>query len=240
MISVCITTYNGENYIKQELESILKQLDKNDEVIISDDNSNDNTIGVIKSLNDSRIKIFQHTRTFSKKAFPNGYYCSNNFSNAIEKASGDYIFLADQDDIWRENKVEKFVEKLNEYDVCMSNFSIIDSSGNILNEKHFLKNPISGNWFSNFNKNVYFGCSMAFKSSIKDLFMPIPKSIVSYDTWIATKALLSKRKIVFIEEALLFYRRHENNVSPATGVSKNPLWFKLYWRIQFLITLICK
>ncbi|MEK5777350.1 glycosyltransferase, partial [Acinetobacter nosocomialis] len=97
MISVCLATYNGEKYIVEQLTSILSQLSPTDEVIISDDHSTDETLLLIKSLNDPRIKII--TNELGK-----GY--TKNFENAINHSSGDYIFLSDQDDVWVENKVE--------------------------------------------------------------------------------------------------------------------------------------
>jgi len=89
MISVCIATYNGEKYIKEQLDSIINQLDKNDEIIISDDGSSDNTIKIIESYKDGRIVLY-------KNSFKNVVL---NFEFAIDKSKGDYIFLSDQDDI---------------------------------------------------------------------------------------------------------------------------------------------
>lgn len=238
MISVCIATFNGERYIKAQIESILSQLEQTDEIIISDDCSNDNTLSIINDINDERIKIITHKRIFIKKHHANGYYCSNNFANAINHAKGDYIFLSDQDDIWYEGKVKRVLEELQKSDLCFSNFSIIDQDQNIIDKIHFKENPITKNWFYNFNKNVFFGCCMAFKKDcIKD-FMPIPITIPSYDTWIGTVLHFRKKKISFIMEPLVFYRRHNSNVSQATCKSKNSVYFKIFWRIQFLVELI--
>ena len=97
-ISVCIASYNGEKYIKEQLNSILCQLEERDEVIISDDSSTDNTVQIIESFKDKRIKIFREQK------FKSPIY---NFENAISKATGDIIFLSDQDDIWHKAKVHK-------------------------------------------------------------------------------------------------------------------------------------
>lgn len=92
-----MTTYNGEKYISVQLDSILKQLSENDEVIISDDSSTDRTVDVIKNFKDKRIKLYEDNH-FHSPIF--------NFENALEKASGDIIFLSDQDDVWLDNKVK--------------------------------------------------------------------------------------------------------------------------------------
>ncbi len=83
MISVCMATYNGEKFLKKQIESILIQLDNNDELIISDDSSTDSSVDIIKSFNDDRIKLFH-----SSFHDPIKY-----FENALNKATGDYIFL---------------------------------------------------------------------------------------------------------------------------------------------------
>lgn len=118
MISVCIATYNGEKYIKEQLLSILPQLGKKDEVIISDDHSTDNTLDIVKGLNDNRIKIVMNNRE-------KGY--TSNFENALSYAIGDYIFLSDQDDIWMSNKVDYCIAELKEYDLVVSDAILINS-----------------------------------------------------------------------------------------------------------------
>ncbi|MCG2791916.1 MAG: glycosyltransferase, partial [Weeksellaceae bacterium] len=107
MISVCLATYNGEKYLEAQIKSILKQLSVDDELIISDDRSTDNTISVINKFDDNRIKIFINKNK-------NGV--AHNFENALLKATGDYIFLSDQDDIWADNKVDVLLKELKEYD----------------------------------------------------------------------------------------------------------------------------
>ena len=91
MISVCIATYNGEKFIKQQIDSILVQLFDGDELLISDDNSTDRTVEIIKQIADSRIKLF-----FNKEK---GY--TSNFENVLKQVSGDIVFLSDQDEIGR-------------------------------------------------------------------------------------------------------------------------------------------
>ena len=103
MISVCIATYNGARYIAEQLASILKQLSAEDEVVVSDDGSTDGTIDIVRSLNDRRIRIVDGPRRHSPTL---------NFEWALRNAKGEYIFLADQDDVWLEDKVTKCVEEL--------------------------------------------------------------------------------------------------------------------------------
>ena len=103
MISVCIATYNGEKYIKEQLDSIIPQLGHEDEIVISDDGSSDSTLDIINSINDERIRI---TVNQGKHGV------NSNFNNALLHAKGDFIFLADQDDIWLSGKVAECLKAL--------------------------------------------------------------------------------------------------------------------------------
>lgn len=238
MISVCMATYNGERFLREQIDSILCQLGPEDELIISDDGSTDGTLGIIESYGDSRIRLLTHDRTFSVSKFSSGYYCSNNFANAISHAMGEYIFLSDQDDVWCNNKAEIMKKQLESADLCMSNFSVMDENGKVYCAKYFTGNPITNHWFVNLNKNLYFGCCMAFRRSAVESFMPIPPSIASYDSWIGAVLHLKRKKICFIDIPLINYRRHNSNVSFATGKSRNPLSFRLKWRLQFMMALV--
>ena len=104
MISVCMATYNGEKYIRQQICSIISQIGEGDEVIISDDGSTDSTLDTIRSMADSRIRIVKGPCRRSPTL---------NFENALSHAQGDYIFLADQDDVWLPGKVSACVQWLN-------------------------------------------------------------------------------------------------------------------------------
>ena len=98
-ISVCIATYNGEKYITDQLKSILSQLGGQDEIIISDNLSTDNTLNMIRLLNDDRIKVYHN----------DARNVIRNFENAIIHATGGIIFLSDQDDLWKPGKVKKMM-----------------------------------------------------------------------------------------------------------------------------------
>ena len=108
MISVCLATYNGELFLKEQLTSILKQLGDSDEVVVSDDGSTDLTLTILQEFNDPRIKVFHHDKRKQKYSFD---YATHNFENAINNSSGDVIFFSDQDDIWMPDKIEKTFKK---------------------------------------------------------------------------------------------------------------------------------
>ena len=206
-ISVAMATYNGEKYLKEQLESILVNLKENDELIISDDGSTDGTREIIYKYleNDNRIKLFDGPKNGVKQ----------NFANAINKCSGEYIFLADQDDIWYDNKVEEVLNVFKaEMDVTLvvHNCKIVNEKLEEL-DKNFFEYRKSGiGIFKNILKNTYIGCCMAFKKEMKNNILPIPKDIEMHDQWIG---ILNEKygNSFFLNKELLMYRRHENNVS---------------------------
>lgn len=225
-ITVCIATFNGERYIKEQLESILKQLKLSDEIIISDDSSSDNTISIIQNFNDNRIKIY-----FNQK-FEN---LSLNFENALKHSTGDIIFLSDQDDIWMEKKVEKMVELLNTYDLVLSDFQVVNENLEVIETPLLRKKSLS--ILSIFYDNPYIGCCMAFNRNVLLRCLPFYSKIPMHDMWIGIIVSLYFKQ-VFLNEKLLLYRRHQNNASFTSTKSKNTLLKKISYRINILKALL--
>lgn len=228
-ISVAMATYNGEKYLKEQLNSILKQLNKDDEIIISDDGSTDNTKKIIESYKDNRIKLINGPKNGVKQ----------NFANAIENCNGKYIFLSDQDDIWEDNKVEKVLDTFEKENcMCIVHDCItFDSNTNeiVLDSFYKFRNSKSG-ILKNIRKNSYIGCCMAFNSELKKTILPIPNNIEMHDQWIG---ILSEKKgkSIFIKDKLLRYRRHGNNVSEMKHYS---VWKMIKNRVVFINKIISR
>lgn len=232
MISVCLTTYNGARYIKEQLESILTQLGKEDELVISDDGSTDATVEIINSINDKRIKLFINEKNI-------GY--TRNFEKALNFAKGDIIFLSDQDDIWCQNKVETCLQYFDKYDLLVSDAMLIDEQGKILNDSFFVLRKPKKSKIGNIIKFGYLGCCMAFKKEILLKALPFPgnSALCTHDNWLfLIGCCFFKYKI--LEDKLLLYRRHTNNIS--TGGLKNTtsMIFKIYYRLYLIFNLICR
>jgi glycosyltransferase involved in cell wall biosynthesis len=222
MISVCLATYNGAKYIREQLDSIIYQLDKNDEIIISDDGSSDETLTIIESYNDSRIILY-------KNSFKNVVL---NFEFVIGKSKGDYIFLADQDDIWHKDKVKCYMDcflKKPNISLLFSDIQIIDKYGIHL-DRLFYKNKFSDNLFKNLFKNNFIGCTMAFTKASKNIILPFPTVIAMHDWWIGGCCKIHGR-IFFIDKKLHFYRRHETNATKEKGESFS---VRLKWRVNLI------
>lgn len=230
MISVCMATYNGERYIKEQIESILKQLSADDEIIISDDGSEDSTIEIVNSFNDKRIKIF-----FNQGI--NGF--THNFENAMSNAKGEYIFLSDQDDIWMDNKVLITLEALRKADLVLSDCITVNNDMKVLQESRFKAFNIQPGFIHQLFKSRYLGCCMAFNRKLLEVAMPFPKNdnLVEHDIWLAAVGFLYF-DVEFINIPLIYYRRHGDNTSNGGFDKGYSLQNKIIRRLYRLLKLM--
>lgn len=237
MISVCIATYNGSKYIKEQLDSILCQIAKNDEVIISDDGSTDNTVEIIASLNDPRISLLRFNR--DKTGLLPVNLVTTNFENALSHASGDIIFMADQDDVWHKDKVKVCLDYLinQGYDYVVSDCFVTDSDLNIVSDTRFDGSFTQNRWKALVSPTPYQGCCAAFKHKVLEKALPFPKHIQSHDRWIGYIASF-KFNYKIIPEKLIYYRRHNKNVSTTTQRSKANTLYKIRTRVRYILELI--
>lgn len=230
-ISVCMASYNGAEYISNQISSILKQLKEKDELIISDDGSTDGTIEIIKSFNDRRISLLMHEKNpnIRKKTYPH-YLVSQNFENALKNSSGDIVFLADQDDVWIDNKVIVMLLYLEKYSLVMSDCIVINEKNDVVSNHFFNSMDLPGGLFQNIIKPVYHGCCMAFRREVLDAALPFPKKMILHDSWIGILAE-SFGNVKFVDERLVLYRRHFNNSSFSGGRSNNSIFFRVRYRV---------
>lgn len=231
MISVCMATYNGEQYLREQIDSILCQLGDEDELVISDDASTDSTCRIIESYDDKRIVLLHNDSGHFKW----------NFSNALQHAKGDYIYLADQDDVWLPGKVNACQKALQQYDLVVTDCILTDERLNVI-EPSFFKFYRSGpGILKNSINNTYFGACMAMRRNVLDAALPFPQTIeVGHDIWLGLVAE-SIGKVKFIRQPLLYYRRHgkaiTNLTSPLLTRSRRSFWTKVRSRFIVLNTL---
>ncbi len=235
MISVCIATYNGENFIERQLTSILPQLGADDEIIISDGGSTDSTTEIVNSIADKRIKLFLNneksdnaeTLIFSKMD-----NIRTNFENALLRAKGDIIFLSDQDDYWHSNKIARVCELLKDADCIVHDCAVVQDGKVII--PSFLSYFKPGrNCLSMFLKSPFMGCCMAFNRPVLERSLPFPDMHVEHDTWIGMCAFKTGT-VKIADEVLMDYSRHGQNASPIAEKKKNPFYIMLMRRFYML------
>ncbi len=225
-ISVAMCTYNGEKYIQEQIDSILNQTLKVDEIIICDDVSTDSTIAILEKYDFENPNLF---RIYRNKI---NLRSVKNFEKAIGLCTGEIIFLADQDDIWVLEKVKDYINYFNiniKIDVLASNGYCIDKNSKI-NKKYaiwdvpqFLREKnIDFNYYEliSYVSNISTGASMAFRKKIIPEIMPFP--IIKnfhHDEWIALVA--SKRdSFELLNKKYFYYRIHDNQQVGSTFYDK--------------------
>lgn len=179
-ISVCMATYDGEDWVERQLLSILDQIGSDDEVIVVDDDSRDGTVRIIKDLGDSRISIHQNNYNV-------GHVRS--FERAISLASGDIVLLSDQDDVWLPQRVSLFVDALQQHAVVASSLDIVDVANNWL-EGFRLRPKSTRHSFQDIfglflGRRAYFGCAMGFNRDVANTLLPFPIFTEAHDHWLA-------------------------------------------------------
>ena len=221
MISVCIATYNGERFIERQVTSILSQIDVKDEVIVADDGSVDNTLTILRDLNDPRIRIVDGAHRHSP---------TWNFEKALKEARGEYIFLSDQDDVWMPEKVAVTMRYLQQYDCVVSDNVTVAADDSVISDSFYaVNNTRPGKYYNLLLKNGYLGCCMAFRRNVLDAALPFPADIPMHDIWIGNVAAF-KYSVCFIPDKLMHYNRHGDNASTASAPSAYSLRQKLGFR----------
>jgi len=200
-----MATYNGSRFIEKQIQSILPQLSYNDELVIVDDCSSDQTVNLIQKFIDSRIKLWENTRNLG---------AIKNFEKAILSAEGDIIFISDQDDIWCPDKISEFVNiftQQKEVTLVISNLQVIDEDDNLIDDSQLISEFTAG-MVPNLIKPRFRGCALAFRREMLNYFLPFPKDIPMHDMWIGLVNEIYG-KTFYLKQPLVQYRRHSNNVT---------------------------
>ena len=212
--SVCMATYRGSAYVAEQIESIVAQLGPDDELVIVDDRSPDDTVATIietiARLGESRVFL---TRTDQNVGYVRA------FEAAIRRSRGRYVFLSDQDDVWAPGRHEAMIEGLRSALVVAGNHSILGRNGARLWYPP-LRAAGSGRHLANLfailiGYRPYFGCAMGFRREVIDGgILPVPGFVVeSHDIWIAITGNV-RRSIQHLDRVVVERRLHDANQTP--------------------------
>lgn len=212
-VDILLATYNGEQYLREQLDSILSQTYNEFRLLISDDSSTDNTREILEEYTekDKRIIVFCQDKNLG---------VIKNFEFLLNKVENEYYMFSDQDDIWKENKIEKSIKCLEETnsDLIYTDLEVVDENLNVIYESYWklkgIYNKIKkyNNFESLYLNNFVTGCTMLSKKELINEILPLPNisKFVLHDYWIPL-ILSQKHKITYIEEPLIKYRQHKNN-----------------------------
>lgn len=212
-VDILLATYNGKQYLREQLNSILSQSYSNFRLLISDDLSTDGTREILAEYveKDKRIIIFNQEKNLG---------VVKNFEFLLKKVENKYYMFSDQDDIWKENKIEKSIQTLEETnsDLVYTDLEVVDENLNVTYESYWklkgIYNKIKkyNNFESLYLNNFVTGCTILSKKEFIKEVLPLPNTskFVLHDYWIPL-ILSQKHKITYIEEPLIKYRQHKNN-----------------------------
>ncbi len=219
-----MAVYNGSEFLKEQLTSILRQIKKSDEVVIVNDASRDHSWQVIEKIGDKRIRLFHN---------PVNLGLIRSFERAIALADGDILFLSDQDDVWLKGKVSKTLEVFKRFKplVVVSDAVLVDAQKKVIEKSFFSMRNSGPGVFKNIYKNTYIGACMAFDSKVKEWILPFPKTITMHDEWVGVTCNFVG-KVFFFKEPLIYYRRHLGTVTKERRLKMNKVVLN---RIKFLM-----
>lgn len=221
-VSIALATYNGEQYLEEQLDSFLRQTRLPDELVICDDGSTDNTASIVEAFS----KRAPFSVRFEKNPENIGY--SRNFEKCISLCTGDIIFLSDQDDVWLPEKVSRVEGEFAarpECEVVINDQLITDenlrSTGQTIFE-NTRKLGFDEEWLSA-------GCCTAISKEFAEVALPMPSSLVAHDGWIHRLASSLGVRVV-INEVLQYYRRHSTNTSHSLALRASKFPFAEVYR----------
>lgn len=222
-VQVLLSTFNGEKYVEQLLESVLTQDYPNIELLIRDDGSNDHTINILQ-----RYETFNNVKVI----YGDNMGVTGSFLKLLELSATDaqYYAFCDQDDVWKRSKISRAVTMISKVHsisplLYCSRYTVVDKN---LNEIAISTRPRRGLSFANaLCQNVIPGFTMVINRCARDLLiarLPEPKKVVMHDAWVYL-VLAAMGEIIFDDTPQALYRQHVDNL---VGVQTN--FFKKYWQ----------
>jgi glycosyltransferase, group 2 family len=226
-VQVLLSSYNGEKYIKEQIESIFNQIGVEINCLIRDDGSTDGTIEIIKKLQVkyANLKLIVGKNIGWRQSFKDLVFLSSD--------KMDYYSFADQDDIWLPNKVERaiqIIEQEENYDQPILYYSdayVVDEDIKIIGHKINLEPPL----YKESSISICYGqgCTMIFNPKARDFFVSYKtKENISHEQWLSTLCIYFGR-VIHDPYLSIFYRQHDNNIFGGKKISKISLikkWLK--------------
>lgn len=204
-VSVALATCDGADYLDAQLQSLLDQRRRPDELIVADDASRDGTAQIVEA--------FRRRAPFPVRILENaerlGVTC--NFEAALEACTGEIVFLADQDDVWFADRIGVVLEAFRQnpdVELVLNDLLITDRRLQPTGETYFQRHRRGGArpdyWVT--------GCATAFRRSLLEAMLPIPGSATGHDHWIHMVARARGSRML-LDRVLQYYRRHAGNAS---------------------------
>ncbi len=197
-VSVVMCTYNGEKYIREQLDSLLLQTIQPNEIIVIDDCSTDSTYKILCNYKEQHPNLIHLERNNQNLGI------NKNFFKAMDMATSDYIAISDQDDIWEPNKIEEQIQAINENLMCVCAYRPFTTTGAALRWDHRIPNY-------SLLRQVFVGClpghTMLISKKILDLLPNVDNMHRYYDV-ILSMVAEAYCSITYINKVLVHHRMH--------------------------------
>lgn len=213
MITILLSTYNGEKYLKQQLDSLYAQTYKNIKIIVRDDGSTDSTMEILELYN---LNILSSNKNVGSS---NSFFILLEY--ALKTTDSEYFMFCDQDDIWYSDKIDKTLKKMEELEKKYSNLpllvhtdlNVVNNRLSIINESFMLYQKIDAkyNAFNNLlMQNIITGCTTMLNKKLSEICCPVSSDFILHDWWIGLVAS-TFGKIGYLNESTISYRQHDSN-----------------------------
>ena len=212
-IDILLATYDGEKYLREQLDSILEQSYSDFRVLISDDGSTDTTKEILNEYvnKDNRIVVFLQNKNLG---------VVKNFEYLMKKVENEYFMFCDQDDIWQKDKIKKSVETMEkeQADLIYTDLEVVNQDLEVIQKSYWKLKGFDkkvrkyNNFEALYLNNFITGCTMLVKSKWLEKILPLPNKskYILHDYW--TALVVSKfGKLAYVDEALVKYRQHIDN-----------------------------
>lgn len=233
MTDILLATYNGEKYIKKQLESLVAQSDSEWRLYIHDDGSDDDTVKIIKEFKELHPKREIHL-------IEDGIHAGgakNNFRHLLKYTDSEYIMFCDQDDVWKPEKVEVTLEEMKKAEAESGKKCPVLVHGDAmvfdddkeqelgLMSRYQSLEPERDKFSDVLVQGNVTGCTMMINRALLEVCREIPEEAIMHDWWISLAAA-AFGKIYFIKEPLIYYCQHGDNTVGAKKVNSPGYVFK--------------
>lgn len=231
-IAILLATYNGERFLREQLDSLMSQSYKDWTLYVQDDLSTDATLAIIHEYQKryGNIVLLQNDKKLKAK---------NNFASMLQQVEADYYFFCDQDDVWLTDKVKHTLQVMFDCEaanvglpvIVHTDLKVVDSELTTIADSFWDYTCVSPNKLNSFNKlcvrYLVTGCTMLLNRAVRDISVPIPENACMHDVWCVLSTVKNGGILKSLDEVTILYRQHSNNVLGASDAHSNWLRNKL-------------
>lgn len=232
-IAILMATYNGEKYLREQIDSLFEQTYQDWHLYVHDDGSKDDTVSIVREY------IAKYPQKVTLMDYPSQGGACKNFLSMLERVEAPYYMFCDQDDVWLPEKIMVEYVKLKSLEeetgkkpiVVYSDLMVTDAQLHTISPSLWLIAGIYPDFVKTFDEmaanTLMSGCTMIFNHSVKQIMPPYTDKITMHDAWIACCVAKHNGILQPIKQPMIYYRQHSSNTLGAQDVRNPTLWQRL-------------